>query len=218
METPEERKRRIARERAARYAARNPEKIKAAQARYRERNKEKRRKSGRERMAKYRREQPKKIKEWNDRYRRNHPERVNAAERARYARNPQRKLDAVARYRKANPEKCVAAITRWAKNNPEKRAEIMRRHQSKPESKARNCARQMKRHARKLQATVPWANEEKILDFYRMAALATEITGEPWEVDHIYPLISDTICGLHVEHNLRVIPAVENRAKGNRWG
>jgi 5-methylcytosine-specific restriction endonuclease McrA len=36
------------------------------------------------------------------------------------------------------------------------------------------------------------------------------------EVDHIVPLKSPLVCGLHVEHNLQVIPATQNRRKHNR--
>lgn len=65
-------------------------------------------------------------------------------------------------------------------------------------------------------ATPAWANRFFIEEAYRLARLRTEITGIPWEVDHIVPLISDLVCGLHVEHNLRVIPRALNRSKGNR--
>ena len=35
-------------------------------------------------------------------------------------------------------------------------------------------------------------------------------------VDHIYPLKSNYMCGLHVETNLQILSGVENMAKGNR--
>ena len=44
----------------------------------------------------------------------------------------------------------------------------------------------------------------------------TSQTGIKHEVDHIIPLQSPFVCGLHVEYNLQVITAKMNRSKGNK--
>jgi hypothetical protein len=73
-----------------------------------------------------------------------------------------------------------------------------------------------RRQAMKLSATPAWANSFFIVEAYRLAKLRTEVTGIKWEVDHIIPLRHPLVCGLHVEHNLRVIPMAQNRRKGNK--
>jgi 5-methylcytosine-specific restriction endonuclease McrA len=44
----------------------------------------------------------------------------------------------------------------------------------------------------------------------------TKLTGERYVVDHIVPLISEAVCGLHVPWNLRVITQDENLRKSNK--
>lgn len=67
----------------------------------------------------------------------------------------------------------------------------------------------------KVQQTPVWANKAAIKAFYDHAALMSKITGHPYHVDHIIPLNGATVCGLHVETNLRVVPATVNLSKSN---
>ena len=75
----------------------------------------------------------------------------------------------------------------------------------------------MKRRASKIQATPIWFNKFEVDEIYNKAKQLTAITGISYHVDHIIPLHSKIVCGLHCTSNLRVIPAHENIAKGNRY-
>lgn len=67
-----------------------------------------------------------------------------------------------------------------------------------------------------LRAVPAWVDEEAIRDVYQLALEIRELTGVDHHVDHIVPLNSKIVCGLHVAHNLMVITATENISKGNR--
>jgi hypothetical protein len=150
-----------------------------------------------------------KFKAKNPEYSKNHQQkrRLNPdvvlkereAERARYAANPQAHIEKVKAWKAANPEKAKAIRQKHWDDNPG----------------ARNAAR-MKRHAAKLQATPSWANSKQIVKIYEEAKIKSIQTGEVWHVDHVYPLQSDLVCGLHVEYNLAVITKPDNLSKGNR--
>jgi endogenous inhibitor of DNA gyrase (YacG/DUF329 family) len=64
--------------------------------------------------------------------------------------------------------------------------------------------------------TPAWANLDAISAIYAESRRRTRETGIKHEVDHFYPVISPLVCGLHVETNLRVITAFENKSKSNK--
>lgn len=72
------------------------------------------------------------------------------------------------------------------------------------------------RRAHKLKATPAWCERQDIILIYKEAKEMSK--GDiKYQVDHIVPLISDLVCGLHCLSNLRIIEAKENIVKGNRW-
>lgn len=73
------------------------------------------------------------------------------------------------------------------------------------------------RRSQKKSARASWANANEIRKIYRKSEALTANTGIQHNVDHIVQLSSDIVCGLHCEHNLRVITQSENMAKGNRF-
>lgn len=75
--------------------------------------------------------------------------------------------------------------------------------------KARNGWKWQLQHRRK--ATPRWVCQWKVNFIYATARLLG------LHVDHIVPLRHPLVCGLHTEHNLRMLPGHENIAKGNLW-
>lgn len=65
--------------------------------------------------------------------------------------------------------------------------------------------------------TPPWADIGEIESIYRLARLLSDRTGVRHHVDHYYPLRGAQVSGLHVANNLRVIPALDNARKKNRY-
>ena len=83
----------------------------------------------------------------------------------------------------------------------------------KPEVEAAKVA---KRRSTLLRAIPKWANLAAIEAIYREANRIEKLTGMEYHVDHIVPLQSRIVCGLHCESNLRVLPATSNISKSNR--
>ena len=75
------------------------------------------------------------------------------------------------------------------------------------------------RKRRHRDATPKWLTHEERLqmrNLYIQARKLTEIASVRYVVDHIVPLRSEVVCGLHVPWNLRVITQEENLKKSNK--
>lgn len=119
--------------------------------------------------------------------------------KARYHLDKEAQAARARRWYLANKEKADAATRDWAVRNLD-----------------RCAARAAKRRALKLKATPAWADLDKIAAVYAEAKALREATGQEYHVDHVIPLQSKFVCGLHVETNLQILPGQANRSKGNR--
>lgn len=103
----------------------------------------------------------------------------------------------------ARPEKDKRRYRRtWKKNNPEL-------------NRMSNNA--WKR--RQKDACPDWLSEgdrKRINNIYLEAQKISKATGERYVVDHIVPIRSDIVCGLHVPWNLRVVSEEINSSKNNK--
>lgn len=72
-----------------------------------------------------------------------------------------------------------------------------------------------RRRAMQKNAIPKWANELAIRALYRKARDLSNSDGIPRHVDHIVPIISNYVCGLHCEQNLQIIHAMDNMKKSN---
>ena len=116
-------------------------------------------------------------------------------------------------WRLNNLDKEKAANKKWRAENKQRKKETNAKWQRANPDKVN--AAQMRHHAALI--TPQWANQFFIDEAYHLAALRSKVTGFKWHVDHIVPRQSKLVCGLHTEHNLRVIPGKENIAKNNRF-
>jgi hypothetical protein len=119
----------------------------------------------------------------------------------------------IAAYRKANKEDIAAYNSTYRKANRDALLKYLSTH-AKSNRHLYN-ANNAKYKAAKLQATPAWANKEHIDSIYLIASINRE-GGFDLHVDHIVPLQSDIVCGLHCEANLQLLPASYNISKGNR--
>jgi hypothetical protein len=118
------------------------------------------------------------------------------------------------RYYQKNRE---AVIARAASRPAHEARQYKNKHKEKnPEYYKALVSVRKRRHRA---ATPNWvgADEKKaIRQLYLSAQRLTKLTGERYVVDHVYPLISEEVCGLHTLVNLRVMTQAENLIKSNK--
>ena len=87
-------------------------------------------------------------------------------------------------------------------------------------NKAKMAAKTRKYELSKTHRTPNWLTQDDfwlIEQAYELAAVRTKMFGFLWHVDHIVPLNGRLVSGLHVPHNLQVIPAISNQSKYNKF-
>lgn len=169
----------------------------------------------RERSRRYRRQNPEKSSAATRNWKLNNVER--ARERKKVWRQENREAISVrgAAYRAANKDKIAASNALYWENNREKISAASSAWKRNNKDKANAIT--ARRAAAKKRAIPKWADLTKVAEFYAMALKLSVDTGQPHEVDHIVPLQSKYVCGLHVECNLQVIQRGPNRSKCNRY-
>lgn len=143
-----------------------------------------------------------------------HKESVRARHEQYYKNNKKTISESVKRYQQLHRERLREAARRYRGS----REEFFRTWMAKwAVDNREDCyTRRRERTAMQRAATPKWANRFFISEAYRLARLRTKTLGFEWNVDHIVPLKSLIVCGLHYEQNLQVIPSTVNRMKHNR--
>jgi hypothetical protein len=154
------------------------------------------------------------------RWKTENPDRNQATKRAWEARNPE-KVSAYARkssakFRRAN----IRLVRRRVLASKAKKGDYYRNQtRSWAAANPGKCRAKYKKYmTSKLNAVPLWADHAMIEKIYDRCAKrnAKQHLGLKWHVDHIVPLQSSLVCGLHVHYNLRIVPSTVNTAKGNR--
>lgn len=131
--------------------------------------------------------------------------------RAWRERNPESHAASIAR---RDPGKLSAAHKRWRdKNVDRERARVAEWTRRNPESSARSGAL---RRAAERRACPVWADRSEMNEWYLLAEVMSR-GGVKFTVDHIVPLRSKRVCGLHAQSNFQLLTSFANSSKSNRF-
>lgn len=151
---------------------------------------------------------PERKKENDRRYYQRHKEKLDKTNRAYYEKNKDRLKEVGKLWVERNKEQVKAYKKQWMQENYPRLLEKFR--QQRKEKPWIHRAMTAKRRAAKRRAIPKWVDKQKIKEIYAN-------TPEGCAVDHIVPLISDFVCGLHVHDNLQYLTVMENACKSNKW-
>jgi hypothetical protein len=163
------------------------------------------------------------VKAYNTKYMAEQKDAIARQRKARYVETQPDQVRKAKEYRERNKEATLANKRRYYAENKEKCLDVVRKWRAEfgKEWERNRCPieramRTSRRRAALLRAVPSWADEKLIAEFYETARGLGMWTGDWYHVDHIVPLLGRTVCGLHCQANLQVLPAVENIRKLNR--
>lgn len=132
--------------------------------------------------------------------------------------NPTHRKEYDRKYYKRNKTKIKKRTALWFENNYVKKRQHDKVYGKKwrQENVSKRRAYDAKRRATLLQATPKWFEKEIVDSIYEECHLIEICLGVKYEVDHIVPLISEVVCGLHCKDNLQIITKKENLQKLNK--
>jgi hypothetical protein len=121
--------------------------------------------------------------------------------------------EASARYRERHPDRAKMIAKKWQSAN---RAHVRSHYDEyRRRTLAQHARRSAQRRAQNALATPKWANKVLMTAIYQHANLMSKILGVSLHVDHVVPLQSKLVCGLHNEFNFQILSDAENIAKRN---
>lgn len=138
--------------------------------------------------------------EYDKLYRQNNKEKLSAQNKIRRSDKKELISQQQKEYKQRNKEHLSAYMRQWQQN----RKPII-------------AAYEAKRKSTKLKSTPSWFEKDLVDQLYKECREISKESGIEHNVDHIVPLVSDIVCGLHCMANLRIIPAKINQQKGNRF-
>jgi hypothetical protein len=182
------------------------EEHKEAMAEYRKVYYEERREDISAQRRAYREDNKEEVRAFARAYKASHKEELKAYRESRKdvtkAYRESRKEEASAWHRVyyATYRERISAQSRiWRNANPEKCVATLARYR-----------------ASKLKATPKWSEKTDIESIYAESTMRSKTEGVKYQVDHIVPLQSELVCGLHCFANLQILTRAENIRKGNR--
>ena len=221
-----------ARQRARKWYAENKKRALANRKKHYEKNKE----EILIKIKEYKEKNKERVAEWGKargkRYRERHKEELKLRAKKRFKEDEayrerclRQARESLARRKAKNPEYFKQQLLEWKKNNPEKVKQHMRDayQKNKKDVKRRlkiwlkenkDKVRQYRAEykARKIKATPKWYEQERC----KIEAVYQKAQEFGFDVDHIVPIRSKKVCGLHTWANLQLLAPDINRAKSNR--
>lgn len=180
--------------------------------------------------AQYRQANSERIKAQRSQHRSENRQQLAERSRLDYHENKEARRDAQKKYYARTKEHRLAYNKAWRMDNAGRLSEYeraraahklvyneMRRNLNRDEWRAYMAAYVRLRKTGLRAAQPAWADRRAIRDIYLACQLISKMTGVPHHVDHIVPLKGKTVCGLHIETNLQILPASDNLAKSNKF-